>query len=122
MKKMVKPVESSTKVQGSETTEEFEVNVNFAGYMSADEIYNIIASDEDEAILEALEEASWDLSIEEIEDMGDGEYEVHVGFAGFVGVEEIYTVFADSEDEAEEEALKQAKDDLSAEIVEDEEE
>ena len=115
-------VESSTKIEGADNTERYEVNVNFAGYIGADETYSVVASDEEDAINQALEEASWDLTADEIEEIDDGEYEVHVGFATFVGVEEIYTVFADSEEEAEEDALAQAKDDLSATILWDDEE
>ena len=44
--------------------------------------------------------------------MGDGSYEVEIGFCGFVGCSENYTVSADSDDEAEEEALLQAQEDL----------
>lgn len=115
-------IESSTKIKGSYSADdEYEVIVNFAGYIGADETYNVIASDEDDALEQAIEEASLDLSVDEIEEIDEGEYEVHVGFCGFIGVEEVYTVFADSEEEAEEEALARAKDDLSAEFVDDEE-
>lgn len=121
VKKTIKFSKNSIKastVEGSYSADdEYEVSVNFAGYIGSDQTYIITASDEDDAIEQAIEEASWDLSVEEIEEIDEGEYEVHVGFCGFIGVEEIYTVYADSEEEAEEEALAQAKDDLSAEIV-----
>ena len=45
------------------------------------------------------------------------EYEISVNFAGFVGCDEVYTVYADSEEDAIEQALKEAYDDLSAEVV-----
>lgn len=47
----------------------------------------------------------------------DDEWEVSVGFAGFIGVEETYTVYADSEEEAIDAALQEAQDNLSAEVV-----
>lgn len=94
----------------------YTVTVNFAGYMGADEDYDVIESDEDDAIYAALEQAKDDLNIEDIEEIDEGEYEVHVGFCGYIGVEEVYTVVADSEDEAADDALDRAYDDLSAEI------
>lgn len=94
----------------------YTVIVNFAGYMGADEDYHVIEADEDDAIYAALEQARDDLSIEDIEEIDEGEYEVHVGFCGYIGVEEVYTVIADSEDEASEGAIDYAYNDLSAEI------
>lgn len=44
-------------------------------------------------------------------------YKVSIGFAGFIGVENEYEVDATSEDEAREEALQMAYDDLSIENV-----
>ena len=44
-------------------------------------------------------------------------YKVSVGFAGFIGIENEYEVDATSEDEAREEALQMAYDDLSIESV-----
>ena len=41
-----------------------------------------------------------------------GDYEVTVSFAGLSGAEESYTVWADSEDEAIDLAIEEAKDDL----------
>lgn len=95
--------------------------VNFAGYIGADEEYTVSAENEDEAIYEMLELAKEDLEVIEVNQLGEGEYEVVIGFAGFYGVEEFYTVYVDSEDEAEDEALSQAFDDLSAEITDHEE-
>ena len=45
------------------------------------------------------------------------EYTVSVNFAGFIGCDEEYTVYADSKEEAEELASEQAMADLSAEVV-----
>lgn len=94
----------------------YTVTVNFAGYIGADEDYDVTEANEDDAIDAALEQARDDLSVEDIEEIDEGEYEVHVGFCGYIGVEEVYTVTADSEDEAADEALDHAYDDLSAEI------
>ena len=44
-------------------------------------------------------------------------YKVSIGFAGFIGAEQEYEVDATSEDEAREEALQMAYDDLSIESV-----
>ena len=44
-------------------------------------------------------------------------YEVEINFNGFVGCSEIYTVEADSEEEAEEEALRQAQDNLELDVL-----
>lgn len=46
------------------------------------------------------------------------DYEVTIGFAGFYGIEQTYTVNADSEEEAEELAIEEAKGDLGIENVE----
>lgn len=94
----------------------YTVTVNFAGYMGADNDYDVNEANEDDAISAALEQARDDLSVEDIEEVDEGEYEVHVGFCGYIGVEEVYTVTADSEDEASDDALDYAYDDLSAEI------
>ena len=49
------------------------------------------------------------------------EYVVSVNFAGFVGCDEEYRVFARDEDEALDAAIEEATGDLSAEIVDVEE-
>lgn len=98
---------------------DYEVVVNFGGYIGADETFSVEAEDEDDAIVKAEELARDELSVENIEEVDEDEYEVTIGYCGFVGVEEIYTVTADSEEEAEEAALEEAFCDLSGEIVED---
>ena len=47
-------------------------------------------------------------------------YNVRVCFGGFIGAEEVYKVYADSEEEAIEEARELALDDCSFEIDEEE--
>lgn len=102
----------------------YDVVVDFCG-MNADNEYHVYAQNKTDAVLHALDEpgseAEQDLSVENIEDNGDGSYSVSVGFAGFIGVENEYTVYADSEEDAEIQAIEQAKDDLSIVSVDGEE-
>ena len=49
-------------------------------------------------------------------------YIVKVNFAGFIGCDEVYEVYADSEAEALEEARRVAEDELSIDIIGKEEE
>lgn len=103
----------------------FTVNIGFGGYIGAEQEYNISARNKDEAVFHALDEAGseaeQDLSVEEIEDVGDGEYEVEVGFAGLIGVSNNYTVRADNKEDAEMQALELAKEDLEVISVDGEE-
>lgn len=102
---------------------EYNVLVNFASFVGVENEYGpYYATDEDDARYQALEDARDDLSVENIEQIDDDEYEVEVNFATFIGANEFYTVYADSEEEAEERALQDAFDDLSAEIIEDDDE
>lgn len=94
----------------------YTVYVSFGGYIGSDIEYNVEANSEAEAIEAAVEEAKAELSIESIDEIDIGEYEVVVGFGGLVGVENTYTVDADSEDEAEDAALEEAAWDLDGEI------
>ena len=96
----------------------YDVLVSFAGYVGSEQLYSVVAEDEDEAIEAALAEARDDLSVEDVRDMGDGEFEVDVNFAGLVGVTETYTVYSDDEDEARVDAINDAEFDLDAEGVE----
>jgi len=92
---------------------EYEVVVGFAGYIGVEETYTVDADTEDEARVFALDEAKDDLTVEDVVDLDDGEYEVTVGFGGYIGAEETYTVAADNEGEAEELGLDEAAFDLS---------
>ena len=47
-------------------------------------------------------------------------YTVTVNFAGFIGCDEEYTVYAESREEAEAEALEQAMADLSIDVIDEE--
>lgn len=97
---------------------DYDVLVSFAGYVGSEQLYSVVADDEDEAIEAALAEARDDLSVEDVRDMGDGEFQVDVNFAGLVGVTETYTVSSADEDEASVDAINEAEFDLDAEGVE----
>ncbi len=101
---------------------EYSVTVNFAGFIGADEEYTEYAENEEDAISQALEDARDDFSVDDIEDNDDGSYDVTISFAGFIGTEETYTVYADDEDEASDSALEEAYSDLAGEIYSEDEE
>ena len=46
------------------------------------------------------------------------DYEVTINFCGFIGAEQTYTVYAPSLEDAEEEALQMAYDDLTVSEIE----
>ena len=96
---------------------EYEVVVSFCGFVGGDISYTVAAADEEDAENEAIELAKDDLEVNDIVQTADDEWEVTIGFGGLLGVEENYSVNADSEEEAIEEALELAADDLSAEFV-----
>ena len=95
-----------------EDFESHEVTVGFCGFIGVEETYQIWADSKADIANEAIEEAAGDLTVDEIEDLGDGEYDCHVGWNTFVGVDEVYNVYADDESDAEEQALELAKQDL----------
>lgn len=99
----------------------FKVSVNFGGYVGAEETYEVYADNAEEAEEIAIQEAKDDLSIEDWAQIDDDEWEITVGFCGFIGVEEVYTVNAEDQEYAEEAALEEASWDLTAEIEETEE-
>ena len=100
----------------------FTCNVTFAGYIGSDTEYVVDAENEEDAIQEAIGLAEGDLTIEDIAESDEGEYEVTVGFGEYVGIEETYTAYCDNESDAENVALEMAKDDLEAEILYEEDE
>lgn len=106
---------SNKSLKESKLNEEFEdycVTIGFCGMIGVEQEYTIYAEDEDSARMDALNEAEYDLEVENISDNGDGTFDVEVSFCGFIGCEEIFTVDAEDEDEAEEAALELAKDNL----------
>lgn len=50
---------------------------------------------------------------------GSDEYKVSVNFAGYIGADNVYYVYADSEEEAELAAIEEAKDDLEIISIDD---
>lgn len=103
---MRKVVKANTEYQS------YEITVNFAGYIGADETYSVVATSREEAEELALEQAADDLSVEDLNQIDDNEWEASVGFCGYIGVEEEYTVIAEDEDEAYEYVLQEARADL----------
>lgn len=96
---------------------EYEVIINFGGFIGADESYTVYADNEEEAENLALAEAEADLSIEDICQISEDEWEVEVGFAEFLGVSNTYTVYADNENKACEAATEEAVSDLYVDEV-----
>lgn len=90
----------------------YEVIVGFNGYIGVEETYTVCANNVNEAKKLALFQAEEDLYVDSVEETDDGEYDVVVNFNGYIGSEETYTVYADSEDEAESEAISEANNDL----------
>lgn len=94
----------------------YDVSIGFGGYIGVEEKYNVYAKNRADAVGEALDnpgsEAEQDLSVDNIEDNGDGSYTCTVSFAGNIGADNEYTVYADSEEEAEMNAIDEAKSDL----------
>lgn len=89
----------------------YEVTVRFVG-IGCEETYEVAGRNEEYARNNALSRAAEDLYAEEINHIEDDEYEVTVNFNGFIGCDETYTVYADSEDEAEELGIDAAIEDL----------
>ena len=117
VKRVTKTVDALENIEAVSTEKQYEVEVNFAGYVGADERYFVWAENEEDAIIKAEEEAADDLSCEDWTEVDDGEWEVSVGFCGFIGVEESYTVYAESEEEACDAAIDEARMDLSGEVI-----
>lgn len=94
----------------------YSIEVTFNGFVGCSQTYEIFDADSrEDAVLEALDEAAQDLTVENCLLVDEGTYEVEIGFAGLIGASEFYTVDADSEDEAIEFARVEAEADLSAE-------
>lgn len=104
-------------IRSAETYNTYTIEVNFGGFIGADEEYEVDAANEDDAIDEALEMAKDDLNILNLKKTDEDEYEATVGFRGYAGVENVYTVYARDEDEAREDAIEEASNDLSAEVT-----
>lgn len=116
---MKKWIHAAKEVAASETElEDYTVEVNFAGMVGADETYQVTAKSAEDAINEAEEEAKDELTVEDYTEIDYGEWEVEIGFAGLIGVSNTYTVSADNEDDATNQALEEAAWDLEGTISE----
>lgn len=94
--------------------------VSFATYIGSEEEFTVYAVDEDAAREEALEMARDELSMADVTQIDEDEWEVTINWAGFIGIDEVYTVTADSEEDAVDQALEEASWDLDVdEILED---
>lgn len=96
---------------------EYTGNVTFSGFIGSDQEYTVYAFSEEEAEELITEEAADDLEVTDVEDLGDGNWEVTVNFAGFIGVNETYSVYEDNQDDAEQSALEEARSDLEVELI-----
>lgn len=102
----------------------YTVVIGFAGYSAFEESYEVYADSEEEAVEEALQRAEDDLYVDEVNRIDDITFSAIVNFGGYIGLEETYKVDATDKDEAIEEALDQATNDLevlSVDLAEDEE-
>ena len=100
---------------------EYNVTIGFCGFIGCDVERTIDArvdADKDEILYIVQEDYADELLEAEVieSDPDSGTYEVEVTFDGQIGTSEIYSEWADDEDEAIEQALEEAKDDL--EIIE----
>ena len=112
-----RPIQDSQTIEASDIRN-FTAEVNYGGFVGADESYDILATDEDDAYDQALDLVRDDLSIEDSVEVDEGEWEVTVGFAGFIGVENTYTVYENNEEDACDAAIEEAMDDISIDIFE----
>ena len=102
---------------GSGPDVEYNVTINFCGFIGRDEELVIDARagiDADELLYIIQEDYADELLDGEVIDVDeeDDMYEVEVTFAGQIGTSEIYSVWADDEDEAIDLAIEEAKDDI----------
>lgn len=97
-------------VKESKVITVYKVTIGFSEYSGATMDYEVVAEDEDDAIYMALEQAADYLEIENVDDLGDGTYDVYVRFSEYYG-SMVHNVTADDEGEAEELALIEAAND-----------
>ena len=103
-------------VKSSSSLQQYTVEVSFCGFVGSETSYTVQANSKNEAAVIAQDMAKDDLEVLSVVHQGDDEYDVTVGFNGLTGVEETYSVYGDSAEEAEEHALEEAYDDLLCEI------
>lgn len=103
------------KLNESNDYKDYEVTIRFGG-IGCEETYDLYARNDADAESSALLKAEEDLYADEVTHIEDDEYEVVVNFNGFIGSEQSYTVYADSEEEAESLGIEEATADL--EVIE----
>ena len=96
---------------------DYSVIITFAGYVGSEEDFNVFAASEEDASEQALEQARDELSMADIAQIADDEWEVTINWAGFIGIEETYTVTADTEEDAIDQAIEEASWDLSVDEI-----
>ena len=123
----MKKVFSAQPIKAADAYVDYNVVVTFGGYIGADEeivVYAKVGIDKDD-LLDVVKEDYADelLSAEVVEfDEDEGLYTVEVNFGGYIGVSEEYEIYADDEDEAIDDALRDATWELdidSFEVAED---
>lgn len=98
---------------------EYNVTIGFCGFIGVETERTIFApADADkEDILYMVQEDYGDELLEgEVIEVDEDEYEVEVTFDGQIGSSEVYNVYASNEDEAIDDAIEEAKNDL--EVIE----
>ena len=116
MKRMIKAAKKE--VDASEGYKEYKVTIDFDTYIGSENEYEVFSSSPEAAKQDGIDYATDDLEPIDTTEIDKGEYEVEIQFAGMVGVSEIYTVYADNEEEAEETAIEEARYDLRVVSVE----
>lgn len=100
----------------------YEVVVGWNGFIGVENEYRIGANSRADAVYHAIDEpgseAEQDFSVDDITDNGDGSYDVTISW---YGADETYTVNADDEDDAQNQALEEAKSSLEIITVDGEE-
>ena len=93
----------------------YNVEVRFAGMIGASEFIEVWVRPEPtedylhDVLLDYYESELMDLlDVGETEYLGDGDWEVTLNFNGYIGCDETYSVYADDEDEAIDQALHEA--------------
>lgn len=94
----------------------YRVTVGFSGFIGTEEEVDVIAPrDASEAELESIIQDDvglvtelLDIEEDDVISLGDGGWEVPVSFAGYLGTETLYTVYAESLDEAIDVAYEEA--------------
>lgn len=86
--------------------------VSFGGFIGSEQEYMTNADSLEEAEENILEQAVEDLEVIDAVQVDDDEWEITIGFAGLIGVENTYTSYADDEEDACADALFTAQDDL----------